>query len=75
MWPRASDEWQLLMAITVLLQGDASPTRESSPEEGPYWSLMFEVSESNLKPVNNAPTDLAGADPVFVMFPSCDPPM
>ena len=28
---------------------------------GPYWSLMFEVSESEMKPVNQAPVQLGGA--------------
>ena len=28
--------------------------------QGPYWSLMFEVSESYLKPVNQQPITLAG---------------
>lgn len=26
---------------------------DSTPQEGPYWSLMFEISESHLKPVNH----------------------
>ena len=26
----------------------------TAPQEGPYWSLMLEVSESSMKPVNNA---------------------
>lgn len=43
------------------VQGDATATPESSPEGGPYWSLMFEVSESELKPVNNEPESIAGA--------------
>ncbi|KAI8470924.1 MAG: hypothetical protein J3K34DRAFT_520970 [Monoraphidium minutum] len=28
--------------------------------EGPYWSLMFEISESDAKPVGQAPVPLAG---------------
>ena len=43
------------------MQGDATATPGARAEEGPYWSLMFEVSESELKPVNNASEDLAGA--------------
>ena len=34
----------------------------SDPDvQGPYWSLMFEVSESYLKPVNQQPVTLAGS--------------
>ncbi|GBF94912.1 hypothetical protein Rsub_08155 [Raphidocelis subcapitata] len=32
----------------------------AGPEGGPYWSLMFEVSESDLKPVAQDPVPLAG---------------
>ena len=31
-------------------------------EPGPYWSLMFEVSESTLKPVDTTPTLLGGRE-------------
>ena len=41
-------------------QGDASDSKDSAPKEGPYWSLMFEVSESKLKPVNQKQIGLAG---------------
>lgn len=41
-------------------QGDATETPESQPEAGPYWSLMFEVSESKQKAVNNDVADFAG---------------
>ena len=44
----------------VCVQGNAAPVPNAAPEAGPYWSLMFEVSESELKPVNNAEEDLAG---------------
>ncbi|ODV92509.1 hypothetical protein CANCADRAFT_30653 [Tortispora caseinolytica NRRL Y-17796] len=32
----------------------ASSTAPSEPKEGPYWSLMFEVSQSSYKPVNES---------------------
>lgn len=37
--------------LRTLLLGDCSETPDSKPEAGPYWSLMFEVSESKVKPV------------------------
>lgn len=42
-------------------QGDASDAKDSEAKEGPYWSLMFEISESKLKPVNQKPIGLAGS--------------
>ncbi len=34
----------------------------ASTEEGPYWSLMFEVSESaQFKPVDQSPVTVGGA--------------
>jgi protoporphyrinogen oxidase len=33
---------------------DGSKPFNSSPQKGPYWSIMLEVSESSLKPVDNA---------------------
>ena len=42
------------------MQGNGSQPLHSKPEPGPYWSLMFEVSESELKPVNNVMEDFAG---------------
>ena len=60
---------------TLGAQGDATATPESSPEEGPYWSLMFEVSESELKPVNNEPESLAGARRVLGPAPCADKQM
>ena len=35
---------------------------KGQPEAGPYWSLMFEVSESHLKPVNQKIITLGGAE-------------
>lgn len=42
------------------MQGDGTETKDSQPEGGPYWSLMFEVSESELKAVNNQEESFAG---------------
>src|ERR1700760_3871291 len=32
--------------------GDGSKPESSEPKEGPYWSIMLEVSESSMKPVD-----------------------
>ncbi|KAH8596838.1 hypothetical protein B0O99DRAFT_618751 [Bisporella sp. PMI_857] len=32
---------------------DGSKPKSSEPKEGPYWSIMLEVSESSLKPVDH----------------------
>ncbi len=42
------------------MQGDGSETPDSKEESGPYWSLMFEVSESYCKPVNRESGKFAG---------------
>ena len=42
------------------LQGDASDGKNGEAKPGPYWSLMFEVSESDLKPVNQKQISLGG---------------
>jgi len=34
--------------------GDGSKPSDTSPKQGPYWSIMLEVSESSLKPVDRA---------------------
>ncbi|KAI9145790.1 UDP-galactopyranose mutase-like protein [Paraphysoderma sedebokerense] len=39
---------------TKQLANGTVPADASTPKEGPYWSLMFEVSESSYKPVNAA---------------------
>eukprot|EP00890_Picochlorum_soloecismus_P005106 jgi/Picsp_1/5597/NSC_02956-R1_udp-galactopyranose mutase len=44
---------------TLCLAGSEDPV-SSDPKPGPYWSLMFEISESNYKPVPQEPTKLAG---------------
>jgi protoporphyrinogen oxidase len=33
---------------------DGSKPKSSEPQEGPYWSVMLEVSESSMKPVDQA---------------------
>jgi len=44
------------------MQGDASDAKKGEEAKaGPYWSLMFEVSESKLKPVNQKLISLGGA--------------
>lgn len=37
--------------LPTLCQGDGSHAEDPSPKGGPYWSLMFEISESNYKAV------------------------
>lgn len=37
---------------TMYLADGSSPT-STSPQDGPYWSIMLEVSESSMKPVDN----------------------
>ncbi len=42
--------------------GVSAEHHQASPPAGPYWSLMFEVSESSsCKPVDQAPIVLGGA--------------
>ena len=43
-------------------QGDASDAKSSEAKEGPYWSLMFEVSESQKKPVDQEPCKVGGKE-------------
>lgn len=38
--------------LDTLQTADPSLSFDSSPKSGPYWSLMFEVCESEQKPVN-----------------------
>jgi hypothetical protein len=40
--------------------GDGSAPTDSSAKAGPYWSLMFEISESQYKKVNQEPVELGG---------------
>ena len=51
---------------TLCLAGDESGIDDDDEEgakekEGPYWSLMFEVSESDLKPVDCSPVPIGKA--------------
>jgi protoporphyrinogen oxidase len=39
--------------LPTLYLADGSAAKSKDPEEGPYWSIMLEVSESSLKPVNH----------------------
>ena len=48
-------------------QGDGNAAIGSPPACGPYWSLMFEVSESELKAVNNDVEDFAGGHYVGIV--------
>lgn len=47
--------------LPTLCLADGSAPGSEEATEGPYWSLMFEVSESYLKPVNQQPVTLAGS--------------
>lgn len=47
--------------LPTLCMGDGSAPADTSAKEGPYWSLMFEVSESQYKPVSMEPVQLAGS--------------
>ena len=38
--------------------GENASNNSAAKTSGPYWSLMFEVSESTLKPVDMTPTEL-----------------
>ncbi|KAL6746416.1 hypothetical protein V8C86DRAFT_1820555 [Haematococcus lacustris] len=48
-------------ALPTLVLGDGSAPADAEAKAGPYWSLMFEVSESQYKPVNLQDVKLAGA--------------
>ena len=39
--------------LPTLQLADGSKPKTSDAKEGPYWSIMLEVSESSMKPVNN----------------------
>lgn len=48
--------------LPTLCLGDGTPPPAgATASSGPYWSLMFEVSESKLKPVNQETVPLGGA--------------
>ena len=47
--------------LSLSRQGDGSEVTDAAAEEGPYWSLMFEVSESaQFKPVDQSPVTVGG---------------
>ena len=50
------------MQSLMLPQGDGKDAAASKEESGPYWSLMFEISESYCKPVNQKTIKLAGEE-------------
>lgn len=39
--------------LPTLQLADGSKPKHSTSQEGPYWSIMLEVSESSMKPVDN----------------------
>ncbi|KAE9365976.1 FAD/NAD(P)-binding domain-containing protein [Stipitochalara longipes BDJ] len=40
--------------LATQYHADGSKAKSSEPQEGPYWSIMLEVSESSMKPVDHA---------------------
>lgn len=50
------------VALPTLCTGDGGAVpAAAAPSAGPYWSLMFEVSESFMKPVAQDPVTVGGA--------------
>uniref|UniRef100_A0A7S3R1H1 Amine oxidase domain-containing protein n=1 Tax=Dunaliella tertiolecta TaxID=3047 RepID=A0A7S3R1H1_DUNTE len=47
-------------ALPTLCMADGSEPSNPDSREGPYWSLMFEVSESQFKPLAQHPVKLGG---------------
>lgn len=47
-------------ALPTLCMGDCSDPADKSAKPGPYWSLMFEVSESQYKPVKQDGVTVGG---------------
>ncbi|RPB10897.1 FAD/NAD(P)-binding domain-containing protein [Morchella conica CCBAS932] len=43
---------QANIKLPTLQKADGSKPDSSEPQEGPYWSLMMEISESSMKPVD-----------------------
>jgi protoporphyrinogen oxidase len=51
------------LSTLCLGSGETVPAiKDRNARSGPYWSLMFEVSESTLKPVDMSPTVLGGQE-------------
>lgn len=49
--------------LATMQLADGSKPESTEAKEGPYWSIMLEVSESSMKPVNNEtmiPDNIAG---------------
>eukprot|EP00878_Enallax_costatus_P013277 GHUV01013880.1.p1 GENE.GHUV01013880.1~~GHUV01013880.1.p1 ORF type:complete len:477 (+),score=117.64 GHUV01013880.1:113-1432(+) len=49
-----------MLPTLCMADGGAPPVDAAQPAAGPYWSLMFEVSESQCKPVNQELVTLGG---------------
>lgn len=47
--------------LPALCLASGEAPQDGSAKEGPYWSLMFEISESSYKPVDMRVEDLGGA--------------
>jgi hypothetical protein len=47
-------------ALPTLCKGDGSAADSAEPQPGPYWSLMFEISESQYKPVDQQSVAIGG---------------
>ncbi|KUJ15516.1 FAD/NAD(P)-binding domain-containing protein [Mollisia scopiformis] len=50
--PYNQPEKSVKLATQYLANG--SKPKSSEPQEGPYWSIMLEISESSMKPVDHA---------------------
>ena len=55
-------EYYTILFTLFTLQGDGKDVKDAKEEAGPYWSLMFEVSESYCKPVNQKQIKLGGEE-------------
>ncbi|PUU83839.1 hypothetical protein B9Z19DRAFT_1071759 [Tuber borchii] len=43
---------QASVKLPTIRRADGTEQNSHEPEEGPYWSLMMEISESSMKPIN-----------------------
>lgn len=48
--------------LPTICKGDGSAPASADAKDGPYWSLMFEVSESQYKPIKQDSVSLAGGN-------------
>ena len=46
--------------LPTMCLGDGRPSPDKEVKDGPFWSLMFEISESQYKKVNQEATELGG---------------